>query len=485
MKKITLLFLTILPILVFSQTTIESFSFDADAEGFVPGNTNDTSVNYDTSNYYSTSGAIEMGQLTVNKVIKKVGITTIDALGDYTLKFKIRGTETGANIKGNLRTTTNYAGVPLMMSSLPTSMGDDGATWYEYSTTITIATLNLTNSQIQIQTNTLGTYYIDDVEIIKEPLAGNALTVNIVGAGNVALTLNQTSYADTDVETLTANPSSHWNFDSWSGDLTGTTNPETLLMDTDKTVTATFTIDPTFDYDFTFDTDGDLEGWTMDPNVSVVSQTGGLVTLSVIENQWSRFNLFDFPIPAAAEGENDPARYNKVTITIQNQEPSTDQLAVTLGPNNNTITFPLLSQAAFQTFEVDLTEYVDWTGDIESFRIRVADGDNPTATGRPSVAHNVVIDDVIFSFDAALSTSDVSLDAFAMYPNPAKNVLNIESSTAITNVDIYDITGKQVLTTTGFLNSTQLNISSLNSGLYLVKLTAENNSTVIKKLIIN
>ncbi len=52
-------------------------------------------------------------------------------------------------------------------------------------------------------------------------------------------------------------------------------------MDTDKTVTANFEIDPTFDYDFTFDTPGDLEGWTTDPQVSVASHTGGLVTFSM------------------------------------------------------------------------------------------------------------------------------------------------------------------------------------------------------------
>ena len=79
--------------------------------------------------------------------------------------------------------------------------------------------------------------------------------VNVVGAGNVALTLDKLSYEDTDLETLTANPATHWEFDSWGDDLSGSTNPETLLMDADKTVTANFTVEPSFDYGFGFDSD--------------------------------------------------------------------------------------------------------------------------------------------------------------------------------------------------------------------------------------
>lgn len=40
--------------------------------------------------------------------------------------------------------------------------------------------------------------------------------------------------------TVTAEPADGYEFDSWSGDLTGSDNPATLLMDSDKSVTATF-----------------------------------------------------------------------------------------------------------------------------------------------------------------------------------------------------------------------------------------------------
>ena len=39
---------------------------------------------------------------------------------------------------------------------------------------------------------------------------------------------------------ITATPASGYAFDHWSGDLTGSTNPDTVTMDTDKAVTAHF-----------------------------------------------------------------------------------------------------------------------------------------------------------------------------------------------------------------------------------------------------
>jgi hypothetical protein len=67
-----------------------------------------------------------------------------------------------------------------------------------------------------------------------------SLSVNIVGNGVV--TVNGSSpYAAGSVVVMTAYPDSGWYFDGWSGDLTGMANPDTLLMDSNKSVTVTFT----------------------------------------------------------------------------------------------------------------------------------------------------------------------------------------------------------------------------------------------------
>ena len=67
-----------------------------------------------------------------------------------------------------------------------------------------------------------------------------SLTINIVGDGVV--TYNGSSPYDAgSVVVLTAYPDSGWTFGGWSGDLSGSANPDTILMDSNKTVTVTFT----------------------------------------------------------------------------------------------------------------------------------------------------------------------------------------------------------------------------------------------------
>ncbi|MEJ5200980.1 MAG: DNRLRE domain-containing protein [Anaerolineales bacterium] len=70
------------------------------------------------------------------------------------------------------------------------------------------------------------------------------LTVNSSAGGSVTLNPAGGSYASGTVVTLTAVPDSGYAFDSWSGDLTGNTNPATITMDGDKTIIANFVVSP-------------------------------------------------------------------------------------------------------------------------------------------------------------------------------------------------------------------------------------------------
>jgi len=72
------------------------------------------------------------------------------------------------------------------------------------------------------------------------------LTTNVVGSGSVALNPPGGTYNAGTVVTLTATPDVGFQFSSWSGDLTGATNPTTITMDANKNVTATFTAIPTY-----------------------------------------------------------------------------------------------------------------------------------------------------------------------------------------------------------------------------------------------
>ena len=69
------------------------------------------------------------------------------------------------------------------------------------------------------------------------------LTINTAN-GSVTASPNPVNgtYDNGTVVTLTATPDSGYQFDSWSGDVSGSTNQITITMDADKTVTATFSV---------------------------------------------------------------------------------------------------------------------------------------------------------------------------------------------------------------------------------------------------
>jgi hypothetical protein len=69
------------------------------------------------------------------------------------------------------------------------------------------------------------------------------LAVNVTGSG--AVTAEPAGpFLSGDTVTLTAEAATGWHFDSWTGDLGGSDNPATLTLDGNKTVTATFLMDP-------------------------------------------------------------------------------------------------------------------------------------------------------------------------------------------------------------------------------------------------
>ena len=67
------------------------------------------------------------------------------------------------------------------------------------------------------------------------------VAVSTVGQGTVSKNPNQATYVSGSTVQLTATPATGWVFASWSGGLSGTTNPASLTVNGNKTVTATFT----------------------------------------------------------------------------------------------------------------------------------------------------------------------------------------------------------------------------------------------------
>lgn len=91
--------------------------------------------------------------------------------------------------------------------------------------------------------------------------------------------------------------------------------------------------------------------------------------------------------------------------------------------------------------------------------------------------------------DASLSVEDYSKTSFSIYPNPAKDIITIETSNSsnhIESVNIYSLQGKIVKTITPNGNSSiKINTADLAKGMYLTEIISDNNTKEIKKLIVN
>ena len=146
----------------------------------------------------------------------------------------------------------------------------------------------------------------------------------------------------------------------------------------------------------------------------------------------------------------------------------TNELKMWIDPNPNTFT----AATPATLTNTPATAYVDLGG----FILR-QDG----AASTPSISFDE-LRVATTTPDLFLSVAQNEIAGLSVYPNPANNVLFIETElNEVKNIAIYDLLGKQVLNTT--TASTEVNVSNLNSGLYIVKIT-EAGKTATKKLVI-
>jgi alpha-N-acetylglucosamine transferase len=81
-----------------------------------------------------------------------------------------------------------------------------------------------------------------------------------------------------------------------------------------------------------------------------------------------------------------------------------------------------------------------------------------------------------------LNNADFESSNFNLIPNPAKNNLRIQSNNnPISKIEIFNVLGQQIISIdSDNLLSKNIDISSLNVGIYLVKI----NSSTTKRLIV-
>ena len=208
-------------------------------------------------------------------------------------------------------------------------------------------------------------------------------------------------------------------------------------------------------------------------NVAYDPTSGGTNTAI----QYSQFDyqgiIFGAPFPDASEMENLHIDvWTDVAGTVLTIKPMNG--GVPGGAETEAVVNIPIVNAGWSSVDLARNSFstMEW-GSIYQIVMDATSGTDPTV---------VYIDNFYFWKAPTAGLEDISANSVKMYPNPANGVVNFSSaSNEAFGVAVYDLLGKQVM---GAQNvQSQLNISSLNPGMYFVNMT-QGSSTSIQKLLV-
>lgn len=88
-----------------------------------------------------------------------------------------------------------------------------------------------------------------------------------------------------------------------------------------------------------------------------------------------------------------------------------------------------------------------------------------------------------YEYSNNLSTTDNTFGNLTIFPNPVKDILTINAlEQSFNNYKIYNLTG-QIVLKNYLKNQNKINVSSLNNGIYFIKITSSKGKEIIKKII--
>ena len=149
--------------------------------------------------------------------------------------------------------------------------------------------------------------------------------------------------------------------------------------------------------------------------------------------------------------------YNKTTGQITIKGPGIAAAGITL-QSSSTGTDPA---------EID---FVSFSGNTTAI---------PNTTDATMVMDNLVVRAT--ATDTLLDVKNVTSEAsFSVYPNPANDIVTITTSDNLQSIELFDVNGRTVSFTEG---SSQINVSELSSGIYLMKVNTDKGSAT-KKIVV-
>ncbi|WP_125203243.1 GEVED domain-containing protein [Chryseobacterium sp. SC28] len=390
--------------------------------------------------------------------------------------------------------TTGTAVSDFTAISAVTTTPDD-LTWHEYTYNLNAYAGQQIHLAIQCTSEDQFGFAVDDFKVVSASLPTEApgcstLTSPADGATNLAYTS----------QTLT-----------WTAPTTGTADSYDVYLDKNSTPTTLVGNVTGTSYTATNLDGSSTYYWTVIPKNTVGAATGCSVfsfttmapvycTAGATSTSWEKISNVTFAdinnnSSATAGYEDFTSVVGNVTAgstypfsaSFTGTSYASDQVLVWIDFNND---------KDFNDFgeEVLVTpkKTSPWTGSITipatatigqtRMRVRLHDSaytPNTTPCGTSSYGQ---VEDYTLNI-GALGVSDVTKNGIKAYPNPVKDIFNIETQGKIKSVKVYDVTGKQILTKEINAAQSQIDFSRFSSGVYIVNTAMEDGTTTSTKVI--
>jgi uncharacterized repeat protein (TIGR02543 family) len=278
------------------------------------------------------------------------------------------------------------------------------------------------------------------------------LTTTTIGSGTVSPAVGD--YPQGSTLTLTAKPASGYIFTGWSGDASGTTNPISVSMSANKTITATFTAIPvqTITYNVEMVPNSNYTPTVVPLNSSQIAQFFGLTTAQIT----SGFT-------------NKTIKYFGI-----NSDGTLDSVSTAIAPGhwyNQTGGITAYGDQPYLYSELDMSKLVANVGHYpgkvvngESYTFKQALVYTKSATDikQITLVFNISITLVITGLDEANGEVKGTI-----YPNPSNETFKVELSKP-SNIGVYSLDGQQLL---DYKNVGSVVFGEqLKAGIYLVKI---------------
>ena len=146
----------------------------------------------------------------------------------------------------------------------------------------------------------------------------------------------------------------------------------------------------------------------------------------------------------------------------------------------NKITF-MIDDVGFYTYNPAVKDDSTWPFDLEQYIILNIAMGGFAGTIDPNFTQSSMDIDYVRIYQNVLDTDSFSKEDVQIYPNPASDNLFIQSPEAILSLQLFDIQGREVYSST--VNTEAIDVNGFSKGIYILKVVSEK-GVVSKKVIV-